>query len=236
MTGLTHSYTNDTRRSGGVVVKHHLGPGAARRRDTEALALRAAAGSVPVPALLDPEPGADGRGSEGLGGTVPPLRTAFVEAVHAKDLWARGCAEQVMAACGRVLRLVHALDPALLPGPGPLPGQVFVHGDFGPNNVLMEPCGGRVAAVLDWEWAHPGAPVEDLAWCEWVVRTYHPGEVGALEAFFAAYGLRPAWAERHAWMVRRCEEVAAFWEEWRPLSPTTGVRRAQSAATRAWRG
>jgi hypothetical protein len=23
--------------------------------------------------------------------------------------------------------------------------------------------------VLDWEWAHRGEPVEDLAWCEWIV-------------------------------------------------------------------
>ena len=228
MEELAHGYTNDTRREGGVVVKHHRGPGAARRRRTEARALRAARGTVPVPALLDPGP-------EPRSGPALPLVTSYVDAVHAEDLWARGHADQVMAACGRALRLVHGLDPALLPGPPPRPGQVFVHGDFGPNNVLMEPGGGRVAAVLDWEWAHPGAPVEDLAWCEWVVRTYHPGEVGALEAFFSAYGERPEWQERHAWMVRRCAQVTAFWEQWRPGSPVTGTRRAQLAATRAWR-
>ncbi|XKK42318.1 phosphotransferase [Nocardiopsis sp. ARC36] len=181
-----------------------------------------------------PAPGADGRGSEGLGERSRPCAPPSSRPSTPRTCGRAGAPSRSWPPAGGVL--VHALDPALLPGPGPLPGQVFVHGDFGPNNVLMEPCGGRVAAVLDWEWAHPGAPVEDLAWCEWVVRTYHPGEVGALEAFFAAYGVRPAWAERHAWMVRRCEEVAAFWEEWRPLSPTTGVRRAQSAATRAWRG
>ena len=38
----------------------------------------------------------------------------------------------------------------------------------------------RVTAVLDWEFAHLGDPVEDLAWCEWLVRTHHPEHVGAL--------------------------------------------------------
>jgi hypothetical protein len=27
----------------------------------------------------------------------------------------------------------------------------------------------RVTAVLDWEFAHLGQPVEDLAWAEWIV-------------------------------------------------------------------
>jgi aminoglycoside phosphotransferase (APT) family kinase protein len=39
---------------------------------------------------------------------------------------------------------------------------VLVHGDAGPGNFLFE--GDRMTALLDWELAHPGDPMEDLAW------------------------------------------------------------------------
>jgi len=39
---------------------------------------------------------------------------------------------------------------------------VIVHGDAGPANFLHQ--GGKVTAVLDWELAHLGDPLEDFAW------------------------------------------------------------------------
>jgi aminoglycoside phosphotransferase (APT) family kinase protein len=39
---------------------------------------------------------------------------------------------------------------------------VLVHGDFKPGNVLLE--GTRVVALLDWEMAHLGDPLEDVGW------------------------------------------------------------------------
>jgi aminoglycoside phosphotransferase (APT) family kinase protein len=39
---------------------------------------------------------------------------------------------------------------------------VLVQGDTGPGNFLYE--GGRVTAVLDWELAHWGDPMDDIAW------------------------------------------------------------------------
>ena len=39
---------------------------------------------------------------------------------------------------------------------------VFLHGDYGPHNILLE--GDRVSAVLDWEIATPGDPAQDIAW------------------------------------------------------------------------
>ena len=39
---------------------------------------------------------------------------------------------------------------------------VLVHGDFKPGNVLIED--DRVIALLDWELAHLGDPMEDLGW------------------------------------------------------------------------
>ncbi len=40
--------------------------------------------------------------------------------------------------------------------------RVLVHGDFKPGNALLE--GDRIVALLDWELAHLGDPVEDLGW------------------------------------------------------------------------
>ena len=54
-----------------------------------------------------------------------------------------------------------------------------VHGDFRMGNFLIEPHG--VSAVLDWELAHLGDPVEDLGWL--VARAWRfggPGEVGGI--------------------------------------------------------
>lgn len=46
--------------------------------------------------------------------------------------------------------------------PGPPERAVLVHGDLGPGNVLHD--GSRVTGMCDWELAHVGDPMEDLAW------------------------------------------------------------------------
>ncbi len=83
-----------------------------------------------------------------------------------------------------------------------------MHGDYGPNNMLFDPRTFAVTGLLDWEWAHVGGSIEDLAWCEWIVRMHHPGHVGALHELFDAYGDQPPWRERRGAMVRRCQEMA----------------------------
>lgn len=70
------------------------------------------------------------------------------------------------------------LPPAVAP--------VLVHGDLKANNLLISP-DGRLT-VIDWELAHPGDPVEDLAWTmlwrtEWDV----VGGLHGPESFVAAY-------------------------------------------------
>lgn len=42
------------------------------------------------------------------------------------------------------------------------PERVLVHGDFKPGNVLLD--GSGITALLDWELAHIGDPMEDLGW------------------------------------------------------------------------
>jgi aminoglycoside phosphotransferase (APT) family kinase protein len=77
---------------------------------------------------------------------------------------------------------------AHLPPPGPV---TLVHGDFRMGNFLVE--AGRLVAVLDWELAHLGDPMEDVGWlCIRAWRFGGAGEVGGFgsrEAFSAAYGL-----------------------------------------------
>jgi aminoglycoside phosphotransferase (APT) family kinase protein len=67
---------------------------------------------------------------------------------------------------------------------------VLVHGDFRTGNFLVGPHG--LGAVVDWEFAHWGSPVDDLGW--FCVRDWRFGqldrEAGGLigrEAFFELY-------------------------------------------------
>jgi aminoglycoside phosphotransferase (APT) family kinase protein len=67
---------------------------------------------------------------------------------------------------------------------------VLVHGDYRHGNLIIGPQG--VRAVLDWELAHLGDPVEDLAWL--CIPPWRFGEIdkpvggfGSREDLFAAY-------------------------------------------------
>jgi aminoglycoside phosphotransferase (APT) family kinase protein len=68
-------------------------------------------------------------------------------------------------------------------------GQTLVHGDYRMGNMLFGPEGLRL--VLDWELAHVGDPMEDLAWIcvrSWRFGGPKPvGGIGDREEFFAAY-------------------------------------------------
>jgi aminoglycoside phosphotransferase (APT) family kinase protein len=82
------------------------------------------------------------------------------------------------------LRWLHQHEP---PPPERL---VLVHGDYRIGNLLVTPEG--LAGVIDWEFAHLGDPLEDLAWGlirEWRfgVDELRCGGVGSAEDYFAAY-------------------------------------------------
>jgi aminoglycoside phosphotransferase (APT) family kinase protein len=49
---------------------------------------------------------------------------------------------------------------------------VFAHGDFGPQNVMVQ--GGHVTGLLDFEDARRAHPLLDTAWWVWLVRTHTP--------------------------------------------------------------
>src|SRR6202165_3195473 len=82
------------------------------------------------------------------------------------------------------LRWLRARDP------GPSGGVTLVHGDFRHGNLIIGPDG--VRAVLDWELAHIGDPMEDLGWI--CVNSWRFGEIdqpvggfGSREELFAGY-------------------------------------------------
>lgn len=79
--------------------------------------------------------------------------------------------------------------------PGPSPETTLVHGDFRHGNLMIGPDG--VRAVLDWELAHLGDPMEDLGWI--CVNSWRFGEIdkpvggfGTREELFAGYEAQTA--------------------------------------------
>ncbi|MEV0649102.1 phosphotransferase [Phytomonospora sp. NPDC050363] len=221
---LPHGYTNLTSSDGSWVTKRFTGPQVAGRLAREASVLRAIASVVPVPAVRD------------VGDDYITMR--HMPGTHGQDMLNPDTAARVLAACGRVLARVHAVPAAVLPfartpDDAARGRTVLVHGDFGPNNVLLDTEGREVTAVFDWEWARLGRPVEDLAWCEWVVRMHHPDCVEAMPHLFHGYGTQaPAWAERRGAMLARIRELLDFCAS--PAGPQ-GAAGARAAAVAEWR-
>lgn len=85
--------------------------------------------------------------------------------------------------------------------------RALVHGDYRNGNLIVGPEG--IRAVLDWELAHVGDPMEDLGWM--CVRSWRfgvdanpVGGFGGYEEFFAAY--------EGAGGIAVDPEVVKFWE------------------------
>jgi len=134
---------------------------------------------------------------------IPPARLPFLPDVDLFD------------------RLQHELDLAAEPHPAielglawcrtriPLERpRVVGHGDFRIGNVMVDEDG--IVAVLDWEFAHVGDPLEDLAWP--LVRAWRFGAddrrlggIASAERYLARYaeltGLDAPLDELYAWEV-----------------------------------
>ena len=92
--------------------------------------------------------------------------------------------------------------------PAPTQAPVLVHGDYRTGNYLADETG--VTAILDWEGAHLGDPIEDLGWL--CVKSWRFGAVdkpaggfGSREELWAAYqragGAKVDPARAHWWEV-----------------------------------
>jgi aminoglycoside phosphotransferase len=208
---LPHGYTNETRLEAGVVTKHYAGTDAAVRLEIEARTLERLKDLLPVPSVL------------GIVHDALDLELEEIKGRPGQDLIVEGQGAAVLRSCGELLRRIQSLPPTLI-SRSPRAGDVIVHGDFGPQNLLYSADGSTVVGILDWEWTHLAGPIEDLAWAEWIVRVHHPGAVHHLNRLFEGYGEVPAWQYRHRSMIERCEEIleivrsngdeaAKVWEE-----------------------
>jgi aminoglycoside phosphotransferase (APT) family kinase protein len=122
---MPHGYTNHTAGDGKTIIKAYRGPDAQHRCGHEAAVLSALAGLVPVPPVLCRSDDA--------------LRLGFMPGAHGQELLDAGLASQVLRACGRMLERIHAIDPEQLPGLVQIEGPgVLIHGDYGPNNLLLD--------------------------------------------------------------------------------------------------
>ena len=219
---LRHSYTNRTLGDGATVVKCYQEPGALARSRLEQGMLHALHGQVPVPQILDYRDGC--------------LTMTFMNGIPGQELLDRR-ADGVLRACGTMLWRIHQLGTggiAALATAGD--GQVLVHGDYGPQNVLLHPATLQITAVLDWEWAHAGHPVEDIAWCEWIIRMHHPRLVSQLGVFFDAYGgAIPPWPARQAAMLGRCRSLLDLSHQRQPGESGETQWAHRLAVTGAWK-
>ena len=92
--------------------------------------------------------------------------------------------------------------------PAPTAQPVLVHGDYRTGNYLADETG--VTAILDWEGAHLGDPIEDLGWL--CVKSWRFGAIdrpaggfGSREELWSAYeragGMKVDPARAHWWEV-----------------------------------
>lgn len=114
--------------------------------------------------------------------------------------------------------------------PPPAQRLSIVHADFRTGNLLIDEFG-HVRAVLDWEMAHIGDPLEDLAWGINRVWCFRPGMVGGLAPRDVAIshwehtsGLHADPLALHWWDVFSCVKGQAIWQ--------TAARAIQTAANR----
>ena len=93
-------------------------------------------------------------------GDVMPATTVETCALEQVDYWARVIVEDEI----HPNPVAHAAIRWLRRHPPP-PAQKLslVHGDYRTGNYLYTP-DGDIGAILDWEMAHMGDPLEDLAW------------------------------------------------------------------------
>lgn len=106
-----------------------------------------------------------------------------------------------------------------------------VHGDYRVGNCLYLP-DGSISGVLDWEMAHLGDPLEDLAWAmhpDWRPTGAPPHLVGghiteneATQAWESSSGQRVNLEALNWWRLFTCVKAAAIW--------TTGGRNFEDKA------
>lgn len=202
------------------------------RHDTELRALRALDGSgLPVPQVIDANPGMI---------VMTELPGTRLDDVDPESRLA-GLRESAS-----LLRRLHTLEVpvGLSPAPDdaeivaryraaggphlplsipPSTGRVFCHGDWGDGNLLG--IDGRVTGVVDWEAAHVGDPVREVARAAYGAARKDPRSAQVLiEAYGADASAVAAWYPIHA---------AELWLWFRQAGPPEYLAQL-TAELRAW--
>jgi aminoglycoside phosphotransferase (APT) family kinase protein len=101
--------------------------------------------------------------------------------------------------------------------PPPARKLSVVHGDFRTGNFLYDEAG-EIHGVLDWEMAHLGDPLEDLAWGFNPVWEFGRGLAGglvpqdrAVQIWERASGLKADPAALHWWILFNCVKGQGIW-------------------------
>ena len=103
--------------------------------------------------------------------------------------------------------------------PPPPPARLaVVHGDYRTGNFLVDPQG-EIRGILDWEMAHLGDPLEDLAWSLNRVWCFQSDErrggllprEEAIAIWEQASGLRADARALHWWELFSCVKGQAIW-------------------------
>lgn len=102
--------------------------------------------------------------------------------------------------------------------PPPAQKVGVVHGDYRTGNFLYD-AAGEIHAVLDWEMAHLGDPLEDLAWGFNPVWSFGRGDLAgglcgkaeAVATWERASGLTADPAALHWWTLFNCVKGQAIW-------------------------
>ena len=101
--------------------------------------------------------------------------------------------------------------------PPPAQKLAVVHGDYRTGNFLYDETG-EIRGVLDWEMAHLGDPLEDLAWGFNPVWEFGRGLAGgllpqadAVALWESASGLTADPAALHWWILFNCVKGQAIW-------------------------
>jgi Ser/Thr protein kinase RdoA (MazF antagonist) len=151
------------------------------------------------------------------------VRLMWIVGTPGQSLMRSGSPRSVLAVTGALLRRLQDDASPVLNSILDGRGSVAVHGDFGPQNMLFG-ADDELVALLDWEFAHMGTAVEDLAWAGWIVRMHHADAVDALDELFVAYGTRPRWDVRRDAMLDHCERVRRRCESEGYVGPEATLR------------
>jgi len=175
---------------------------ARRRRDVEVAMLTRLAGVVPVPHVF----ASDDPFTVRMEYVPGPLAEQWVASGYRSLGLDEAVRRQVvlMRGCGAMLRALHAVDARSFADVLDDEGPSVIHADPGPYNLIVDAGNGEVRALVDWELARIGDPVEDLALVEWYTRIWWRSSGDVLQHFYDAYGRLPEWSERRAAMIERC--------------------------------